>query len=44
MSFIRGEFGCCWDADECTMDPACMLFDNCVETQAEQDEESADAG
>lgn len=37
---VSAEFGKCHDADECTMDPECMLYDNCVVTQEELEDEA----
>jgi len=28
-------FASCWSADECVMDPQCMMYDNCLVTQEE---------
>ena len=43
MTFnVAAEFGQCHSADECTMDPMCMLYDNCCEVQGEMEEEMAD--
>lgn len=39
MTFdIAAEFGNCWDADDCTMDPQCMNHDNCLVTEEEMAE------
>ena len=36
MTFnVDAEFGKCHEADECVMDPECMLHDNCLATEEE---------
>jgi hypothetical protein len=33
-----GNFGACWHADSCTLDPGCELFGECELRQAAEDE------